>query len=180
MGKVYVVPHETVNGQAQGGMCALPLPAFPTGVMRPRFHPTDGSLLVCGMYAWAGNQLQPGGFYRVRWTGKPADLPVGLAAKAGALELTFTDALDPKAVDARSFDVKVWGLTRGKNYGSKHTDERPLAVATATVLADGKTVRLDLPDLAPTWCMEIKYRLRGADGRAVTGTVHNTIHELAR
>ena len=97
MGKIYVVPHETVNGQAQGGMCALPLPTFPTGIMRPRFHPTDGHLYVCGMYAWAGNQTAPGGFYRVRYTGKPADLPVGLKAKAGGVELTFTDALDPKA-----------------------------------------------------------------------------------
>jgi len=115
MGKIFVVPYETVNGQAQGGMCALPLPAFPTGVMRPRFHPTDGHLYVCGMYAWAGNQTAPGGFYRVRYTGKPADLPVGLTAKAGAVELTFTDTLDPKSVDAKSFAIKVWGLKRSRN-----------------------------------------------------------------
>ncbi len=180
MGKIYVVPHETVNGQSQGGMCALPLPKFPTGVMRPRFHPTDGSLLVCGMYAWAGNVTAPGGFYRVRYTGKPADLPVGLKAKAGGVELTFTDAMDVKAVDAKNFDVKVWGLNRTKNYGSKHVDEKPLAVAKATVSGDGKTVRLDLPDLAPTWCMEVKYRLKGTDGRAVSGTIHNTIHTLGK
>ncbi len=180
MGQIFVVPHETVNGQAQGGMCALPIPKFPTGVMRPRFHPTDGALYACGMYAWAGNQLAPGGFYRVRYTGRPADLPVALRAKAGALELTFTDALDAKALDAKSFELKVWGLKRTQNYGSKHIDERPLAVAKATLSADGKTVRLDVPDLAPTWCMEIKYRLSGADGRAVTGTIHNTVHELAK
>lgn len=180
MGKIFVVPHETVNGQAQGGMCALPLPTFPTGVMRPRFHPTDGHLYVCGMYAWAGNQTAPGGFYRVRYTGKPADLPVRLEAKAGALELTFTDALDPKAVDATSFEVKVWGLKRSQNYGSKHIDEKPLPVARAIVSPDGKTVRLDLADLAPTWGMEIKYRLTGADGRLISGTIHNTIHGLGK
>jgi hypothetical protein len=178
MGKIFVVPHETVNGQAQGGMCALPLPTFPTGVMRPRFHPTDGSLYVCGMFAWAGNVTAPGGFYRVRYTGKPADLPVGLKAKAGGVELTFTDPLDPKAVEAKNFDVKVWGLTRSKNYGSKHVGEKPLAVGKAVLADDGKTVRLDLPDLAPTWCMEIKYRLKGTDGRSVTGVIHNTVHAL--
>ena len=43
------------------------------------------------MFAWAGNQTQPGGFYRVRYTGKPADLPVGLKAKSGGVEVTFTD-----------------------------------------------------------------------------------------
>jgi putative heme-binding domain-containing protein len=180
MGKMYVVPHEKVNGQAQGGMCALPLPTFPTGVMRPRFHPTDGQLYLCGMYAWAGNQTAPGGFYRVRYTGQPADLPIGLKAKTGAIELTFTDALDPKTVDAKSFDVKVWGLIRSKNYGSKHIDEKPLNVAKAVVSPDGKTVRLDLPDLAPTWCMEIRYRLSGADGRIIAGVIHNTVHALGK
>ncbi len=83
-GKIYVVPHETVTGQAQGGMCALPIPLFPTGVMRGRFHPTDGQLYTCGMFAWAGNRTQPGGFYRVRYTGKPADpRRSGLKAKSG-------------------------------------------------------------------------------------------------
>lgn len=180
MGKIYVVPHETVQGQAQGGMCALPLPNFPTGVMRPRFHPTDGSLYACGMYAWAGNQTAPGGFYRVRYTGKPAALPIGLKAKANALELTFTDPIDPKAIDATNFNIKVWGLTRSKNYGSKHQDEKSLVVAQATVAADGKTVRLTIPSLAPTWCMEIKYRLKSRDGHDITGTIHNTIHAIGK
>lgn len=107
-------------------------------------------------------------------------MPVGLKAKAGAAELTFTDALDPKAVDAKSFDVKVWGLTRSKNYGSKHIDEKPLSVAKAVLSPDGKTVRLDLPDLAPTWCMEITYRLNGADGRVVAGVIHNTVHAVGK
>ena len=178
MGKIYIVPHEKVNGQAQGGMCALPLPTFPTGVMRPRFHPTNGDLYVCGMYAWAGNQTTPGGFFRVRYTGQPADLPIGLKARTGAVELTFTDALDPKTVDAKSFDVKVWGLMRSKNYGSKHLNEKPLTVAKAIVSRDGKTVRLNLPDLAPTWCMAITYRLNGVDGRVVAGVIHNTVHAL--
>jgi len=178
-GKIYVVPHETVNGQAQGGVSALPLPTLPTGIMRPRFHPTDGQLYVCGMFAWAGNQTAPGGFYRVRYTGKPADLPIGLKAKSGGVALTFTDALDAKsAADPKNYEVKVWGLNRTKNYGSKHVGEKPLVVSKATVSADGKTVKLDLLDLAPTWSMEIKYRVKGTDGRAVIGVIHNTIHAI--
>ncbi|VTT96866.1 multifunctional secreted protein : Large, multifunctional secreted protein OS=Rhodopirellula europaea SH398 GN=RESH_05041 PE=4 SV=1: Cytochrome_CBB3 [Gemmataceae bacterium] len=181
MGKIFVVPHETVNGQPQGGMVALPLPPFPTGIMRGRFHPTDGALYACGMFAWAGNRAQPGGFYRVRYTGKPADLPVGLKATATGVELTFTDPLDPKAAaDPKNYDVKVWGLKRTQNYGSKHIDEHPLAVAKAIVSGDGKTVRLDIPDLVPTWGMEIKYRVAGADGRPVTGVIHNTIHAMGK
>ncbi|MGL4419081.1 MAG: DUF6797 domain-containing protein, partial [Gemmataceae bacterium] len=178
MGQIYVVPHETIQGQTQGGMCALPIPNFPTGIMRPRFHPTDGRLYACGMYAWAGNQTAPGGFYRIAYTGQPVHLPVGLQAKTGGIELTFTEALDPKAVDGDGFQVKVWGLKRTQNYGSKHIDEKSLRVTKTTVSPDGKKVLLELPDLAPTWCMEIQYRLKDRDGRNISGTLHNTIHTL--
>jgi hypothetical protein len=176
-GKIYVVPHEVVNGQAQGGMCALPLPPFPTGIMRGRFHPTDGQLYTCGMFAWAGNQTHPGGFYRVRYTGKPADLPIGLKAKAGGVEITFTDTLDmTNATDVTNYEIKIWGLERSRNYGSKHVDERSAAVSKAALLPDGKTVRLEIADPAPTRGMEIKYRVKGMDGRAIVGCIHNTIH----
>ena len=45
---------------------------------------------------------------------------------------------------------------------------------------DGKSVQLELTDLAPTWGMEIKYRLKGTDGRAISGTIHNTVHALGK
>ncbi len=112
-GKVYVVPFEKVDGQVQGGMCQLPLPQFPTGVMRGRFHPENGQLYCCGMYAWAGNQTQPGGFYRVRYTGKPLYLPTGLHAQKSGMSVTFTAALDPKtASDVGNYQVKTWSLKR--------------------------------------------------------------------
>lgn len=180
-GQIFVVPHEVVNGQAQGGMCALPLPAFPTGIMRGRFHPTDGQLYACGMFAWAGNRSQPGGFYRIRYTGQSADLPVGLKARPHGIEIAFTDSLDAAtAADPNNYAIKVWGLKRSQNYGSKHIDEHPLPVAKAALAADGKTVRLDIPNLAPTWGMAIEYRLQGRDGRAIRGTIHNTIHNLPK
>ena len=53
-------------------------------------------------------------------------------------------------------------------------------VRGSEVAEDGKSVRLTLPDLAPTWGMEIRYRMKGADGRAVAGVVHNTIHAMGR
>ncbi len=180
-GKIYVVPHEEVGGQWQGGMCALPLPPSPTGIMRGRFHPTDGQLYTCGMFAWAGNQTRPGGFYRVRYTGKPADLPVGLKARRRTLEITFTDKLDPvEAASAKNYEARVWGLKRSQQYGSKHIDERPVAVLGASLGPDGKSVRLEIPDLAPTRGMEVKYRIKGADGRLVSGVIHNTIHTLGK
>jgi putative heme-binding domain-containing protein len=178
-GQIYVVPHEKVGDRVQGGMCALPLPPFPTGIMRGRFHPGDGQLYVCGMYSWAGSRQQPGGFYRVRSTGKPAYLPVELKATAKGLAITFSGDLDPSAAaDVRNYAVTVWGLKRTAKYGSPHVDERSLRVARATLAEDGRTVLLDIPEIGPTMGMETRFRLRAKTGEAVNVTIHHTIHEL--
>jgi hypothetical protein len=178
-GKVYVVPHERISGQVQGGMCELPIPQFPTGVMRGRFHPQDQQLYVCGMFAWAGSQQQPGGFYRIRYTGKPVHLPIGLRARKTGMELRFSGPLDATVTrEVDRYSVKVWSLKRTANYGSQHYDEHFLEVAAARLASDGRTLLLEIPEIAPTWCMEIKYSLLSSDGSPVEGVIHNTIHAL--
>jgi putative heme-binding domain-containing protein len=179
-GKVFVVPHERVDGLTQGGMSALPLPAFPTGVMRGRFSPADGQLYTCGMFAWAGDRSQPGGFYRVRYTGKAMHVPIGLKATKDGMAITFTDPVDPKtAADPKNYAVKTWGLKRSAAYGSKHIDEKPALVTAARVSADRKSVTLEIAALQPTWCMEIRYGVLSPAGAVVEGVVHNTVHKVA-
>jgi hypothetical protein len=177
-GKVFVVPHEQVTGVMQGGLLELPIPSFATGVMRGRFHPRDGQLYLCGMFAWAGNATQPGGLYRIRATGKPMHLVVGLQAGKQTLRLTFTQPLDAASVDPRQVKIKTWSLKRTAEYGSKHYDEKSLAVTNAALSPDGKTLTLTVPQLAPTWCMEIDYTFRSASGQPFAGVIHNTIHAL--
>ncbi|HVJ79651.1 MAG TPA: DUF6797 domain-containing protein [Planctomycetia bacterium] len=179
-GKVYVVPHENVNGVWQGGMCEFPLPPFPTGLIRGRFHPQDGHLYLCGMYAWAGSAIQPGGLYRLRRTENPVRLPSGLHATTDGMEITFTTALAESATaDLAAFEVKTWTLRRTANYGSAHHDERTLQVTGASLSPDRRTLRLAIANMNPAQCMEIKYRMKAADGGAVRGTIHNTVHRLA-
>jgi putative heme-binding domain-containing protein len=178
-GKIYVVPHENAGGHWQGGMCALPVPTFPTGIMRGRFHPDDGQLYVCGMFAWAGSATKSGGFYRVRYTGRPVHVPVALNARASGMAMTFAAPLErASATDAGRYAVKIWGLKRTANYGSDHYNEHSLAVKAASLSDDGKTVQLEIPEIGPTWCMEIKYSLRGANGEPVNGVLHNTVHRV--
>jgi putative heme-binding domain-containing protein len=179
-GKIFVVPHETVARQTQGGEAALPIPRFPTGVMRGRFHPGNGGLYTCGLFAWAGDQTRPGGFYRVRATGKPMFLPVGLSARKEGMAITFTDPLDPKtATDPTRYRAKTWTIKRTANYGSDHFGERMIRITAARLSADGRSVVLEMPDIAPTRCMEITYRIKGATGEPVEGVIDNTIHRLA-
>jgi hypothetical protein len=178
-GKIFVVPHEHVDGIWQGGMCELPIPQFPTGIMRGRFHPKTGDLYVCGMFAWAGNQEHPGGFYRVRATGKALHVPIGLSARREGMEIRFSSPLDrSNAGDPTNYSVTVWSLSRSERYGSDHIDEKPSRVDSVRVSDDATTILLHMPEIRATWCMEIKYRLKGLRGEPVEGTIHNTVHRL--
>lgn len=183
-GKVFLVPHEKVDGMMQGGMMqggmiALSLPAFPTGIMRGRFHPTDGQLYTCGMFAWAGNATEPGGLYRIRYTDQPLHLPLRLKAYTWGMELTFTEPLDASsAKDPSRYAIEAWDLKRTAKYGSDHYNQRRWEVTSAELSSDGKTLRLTIPDIAPTWGMEIKYNLQSADGQPFEGKIHNTVHRL--
>ena len=178
-GKIFVVPHEELDGQMQGGMCELPVPQFPTGLMRGRFNPHDGQLYACGMVAWGSAQRQAGGIYRIRYTGKPAHLPLSLKATPRRMTIALSDPVNAtSASDPKNYRIKVWDLKRSANYGSKHYDEHELTIESASVSKDGRTVELIVPDVAPTWGMEVRYALKGANGKSASGVIHNTIHQL--
>lgn len=178
-GMLYTVPHEIVDGRMQGGVCPFPIRPLPTGIMRVRFHPHNGQLYACGMFAWAGNQTEPGGFYRLRYTGKPVYLPIGLNARHDGTAITFSGVLDRQtAANAANYAVQIWAVRRSARYGSDHIDETPLPVTRASLSDDGKTVTLQIPQIRLTWGMEIKYWLKGSGGETVNGTIHNTIHCL--
>lgn len=178
-GRILVVPLERAGDRMQGGVSPLPIPPLPTGVMRGRFHPDDGQLYACGMFAWAGDRQEPGGFYRIRATGRPSYAPIGLHSCRDGLELTFSDPLEPESVaDPGNFAVTAWSLRRTAGYGSEHHDERGLRVASARLADDGRTVHLTIPEISPTPGMEVRYSLRGADDSPIRGSVHLTIHQL--
>jgi putative heme-binding domain-containing protein len=182
-GRVYVVPHERLEDGGkllmQGGVSPLPLPDLPTGLVRGRFHPADGQLYTCGMFAWAGNQQQPGGFYRIRRTERPVHMPVEFHARKGELRLSFTGAFDREsATDPDNFTVQAWSLRRSKNYGSEHIGERTLKIAGVRITDDGKTLALQIPDLAPTKGLAVRWDVKSAEGPPVRGELHGTIHRL--
>ncbi len=177
-GKIFVVPHETIGKQRQGGMCELPLEKFPTGIMRGRFHPGDGQLYGCGMFAWAGTQRQAGGFYRIRKTKQPANLPTKIEAKKSGVTLTLSDSLDSTSVKPENFTIKAWDLKRTRGYGSKHYNERELKVTAAKL--SGNKLSLAIAGLQPTWGMSIEMRLTDSKGEKFKRLIHNSIFELEK
>ena len=177
-GKVFLVPHERVKGHVQGGMIELPIPSFPTGVMRGRFSQADGQLYLCGMFAWAGNATQPGGFYRLRMIDDDIRLPLELHAKKAGMELTFSKEIDPDSLNVERVSLKTWSLKRTANYGSPHINERAIPVESLLLSPDGRRVTIASSQLEPTWCMDVQDHFLDRDGSVVKGTIHNTIHEL--
>ena len=179
-GKIFVVMPQFFGSTRQAGMVELPVPQFPTGVMRGRFNPADGQLYAVGMSAWATNQMiQVGGLYRVRYTGKPLHLPTSMKATEAGINLTFATALNRvKAEDVTQFSVSTWELKRTRSYGSDRYNLQSLPIDRATLSEDGKTVTLHLPDIQPTWIMEIKYDLESDAGVPFSGVVQNTIYAL--
>lgn len=178
-GKIYLVLHEVVDGSRQGGMIELPIPSFPTGIMRGRMHPTDGSLLVCGMYSWAGSATAPGGLYRLRKSDAITTLPIAMHATEDGIELVFAQPLASNSVQSDRVQIEVWDLRRSERYGSDHLNQRALRVTGTKLSEDGTRVHIQAEGLAPTWGMQLTFDFQMQGGRAATGVIHNTIHQLA-
>lgn len=176
-GRIEVVFSDGSGDATQGALCRLPIPDFPTGIMRGPIHPTNGDLYLCGLSAWATSQTeQEGGFYRLRPTGKPAALPIGWHIVKDGIELTFSDPI-ASADDIARYNVKIWKLKRTANYGSPRLNEHALPITRAGVFANGRKVRLTIPALAPATIIELTCRVRDQSGaevnRVVTGTIHS-------
>ena len=132
------------------------------------------------MSAWATNQMiQVGGLYRVRYTGRSVHLPIAMKALAAGIQLTFAAPLDRAAAEnPDQYTITTWDLKRTRNYGSRRYNTQELTIDRVTLADDGKTLLIHLPDIQPTWVMEIKYTLTGEDGTAFEGVVQNTIYAL--
>lgn len=180
-GKVFIVPHEKIGNQIQGGIFELPIPKFSTGVMRGRFNPSDGQLYACGLSAWGSTQPELGGLYRIRYMGEKSAIPIGMNVKREGIRLKFSHELNLKDVKkGSSFTIQTWDLKRSRKYGSDHYNTTSLAVTNVELSADKKELFLTIPGIQPTWVMEINYQLTGKDGQRLNGKIQNTIHQLGK
>ena len=170
-------------GRVQGGVAPLDM-HFLSGSCRGRFHP-DGSLYVCGLNGWQTAAKADGSLQRVRYTGKPLDVPTAMAVEGDTIRLTFPRPLDAKvATDAARYQGSCWDYRWSGDYGSKRwkpsdpTTEGAdtLPVQAAALSADGKTVTIRFKELRPVMQMHVGYNLTAADGRPVVGSVYLTVH----
>ena len=180
-GKVFVVPHEKIGNQMQGGVFELPIAPFSTGVMRGRFNPGDGQLYACGLSAWGSAQPELGGFYRIRYNGEKTIVPLSLNVLANGIRIRFSHELNKNNVEnIKSYQVQTWDLKRSRKYGSDHHNTKTLNVKNAILSKDKKEVFLSITDLKTTNVMEITFQFLDDNGKAVKGLIQNTINQIGK
>ncbi len=182
-GTHFLVLREKVDGQPQGAV--VPLPGdFLSGSHRGRFNPKDGQLYVSGQAGWGTYTSADGSFQRVRYTGRPAQLPTAFHAHENGVLLTFSQPIDSALAGRpdRHF-AQAWNYHYSPGYGSPELSPRhpgqpghdPLAIRSAHVMADGRSLFLEIPDLQPV--NQLHLHLRPGDGAPID--VFATIHRLA-
>ena len=137
---------EKIKGVYQGAVIKC-LSGFRAGIIPMRLS-DDGTLFVGGSNrGWASRGGKPFTFERVRWTGKTPFEILEMRAKPDGFELTFTEAVDPKTIKPESFSMTAWTYIYQSKYGSPEVDQATPVIKSATVSADGKSVRLVIEGL---------------------------------
>jgi hypothetical protein len=175
---------EKVGEGVQGGVVKFPF-KFASGIMRGRMNPVDGQLYVVGMRGWQTDAQREGCFQRVRYTGKPANMPLEAKVTKTGIDITFTDPLDRESAgDAGSYIADWANLKWTAGYGSdeywvsdpKKKGREKLPIQDAKISADGRTVSLRIDGLKPVYYLSIRYRVKAADGTPLNQELIYTIN----
>ncbi len=148
----FLVLRQKIDGLDQAAVVNLP-GDFLSGVQEGRINPKDGQLYVTGLYGWGCWGSADGCFQRVRYTGGEAHLPVAFEAHENGVLLRFSDPLGSIAADPKSHFAQCWNYHYSSAYGSGEFSLRnpsveghdTLAITGAHVLADGKSLFLEIP-----------------------------------
>jgi hypothetical protein len=184
--RIFELMYETVDGIPQGATVELPM-QFDSGIQRARISPVDGQLYTVGLKGWQTSASHDGCLQRIRYTGKPMNLPTDFHVKAGSVSITFDQPLDPRtANDEQSFGVSECNYKWSSKYGSdKYKPSDPSKVGTddvevksAKLQPDKKTVVLEIPKLHPVMQLSIELHIAAADGSPIECAVDATINHV--
>lgn len=175
-GRVLRAELEDIDGVSQGAV--WPFVDRVGSVARVAFA-DDGSL-VCGLTnrGWGG--LTPGhGVKRIVWNGQTPLEMKHVRLKPSGFEIEFTHPL-AKAPDADQIEVDTYDYNWWWKYGSPEQRRQPLQVEATALTEDGRTLRVDIPNLAAGRVARLHlHGVQDRDGRALrTEEVAYTINRM--
>jgi azurin len=180
-GTAFVILRETIEGQVQG--CAMPLPVeFRSGAHRGRFRKHDGQLYVTGITGWGTYTPDTGCFQRMRYSVEPVQTLKAVQTHENGVLLEFFSPLEATAAEVKAYFAQQWNYLIGPAYGSDEYSVRwpqqpghdVLAIRSAHLLADGKSLFLEIPQLQP--CHQL--HLHAALPQLVSQDFYLTLHKL--
>ncbi|MBL9113476.1 MAG: hypothetical protein JNJ83_00600 [Verrucomicrobiaceae bacterium] len=135
---------ETINGIKQGVVFPF-RSGFKSGLIGGRMT-HDGVLYTGGSdRGWGARGGQPFCFEKLEWTGKVPFEMHEVHAEPDGFTITFTQPVDPQtARTPASYSVRAFTYPYREEYGGPEVDETMLAITSAQVAEDAKSVRLKL------------------------------------
>ncbi|MDZ4686869.1 MAG: TIM barrel protein [Planctomycetaceae bacterium] len=179
-GSHFLLLKDEVDGQLQGAVVTLP-GEFRSGAHRAKFNPHDGQLYVSGMAGWGSYTPDDGCFQRVRYTGRPVQLPTAFHVHQNGIRITFSSPVDasvagqPNQHFAQGWNYRYSGGYGSAEFSTQHFGARGhdvLRIASATVLPDGRSLFLELPDLQPMSQLHLHLQPDGGHVNDLFATVH--------
>jgi azurin/glucose/arabinose dehydrogenase len=184
----YLVLEDTSHTRPQGAI--VPLKGnFLSGVHRARVHPVDGQVYAVGSQGWMNYAIQDGSFERVRYTGDPVYYPSGFQVFDNGIRVDFNETLATGAVeDPKRHFAQQWQYLYSMGYGSPEFSIRnpgtvghdPLPIASTMVTNEGKSLFLEIPELAPAMTVHLRLHLEFAEGNPFATDLFATVHELGK
>ena len=185
--RMFVVPHQVVDGVYQGAVVSLPNVHFKSSAMRARFRPADGQLYVCGLRGWQTSAELSGAFHRVRYIGKPLYLTTGFAVEKEGIRLHFSQAVDVDfATNLSNYQLHQWNYRWTQHYGSKdysvvnpEKEGRDVVEVTGVKVSDDKlSVLLHIPNIKPGMQLQIQAELRASDEQPLPVELYGTVNVI--
>ena len=189
-GWMYYMMIQELDQTTQAAIIKLPFD-FRTGVMRGRVNPADGQVYATGLQGWNGggrSGLLDNGVQRLRYNGKRHLMVQDCLVEKDGLRLRFNFPLDSdSATELASYDVTHWNYHWRKSYGSDKyspiTDQpgvEAVKVESVSLGTDGKSVRLNIPDLKPVNQVHLLLKLKHKDGTGFEEEIYWTINQVPR
>jgi glucose/arabinose dehydrogenase len=151
-GLVFRALLEEVQGQTQGAVVLFRQEVG--SAFRLQFGPT-GTLFVGMTNRGWGGRAPGSGIARLNWTGEEALEYQEINLRDDGFQLKFTQALeaapDPATIEVYTYDYNWWW-----DYGSPMMRRAEHAVSSATLSADGRDLKITIPDLEAGRCVRVK------------------------
>ena len=133
------------------------------------------------MAGWGTYTAEDGSFERVRFTGQAAQLPVAFHVHENGVRVSFSEPVDPRfAGDAAKQFAQAWNYRYSSPTDPKSTPPSHfglvghdrIAISRSHVLADGKGIFLEMPELQPVNQLHLRLQVEDNDRTELFLTVH--------